>query len=337
MKRIYTAAFLSVGALLLLCACGQSVPTEGSAQVRPAEGSGADVSMEIPYIGILLQSLDDPYFALIKAGAEDEADARGVQVMVVSPDSDADATAQANMLATMADMAMDVLAVAPIEAEMLTDSLTHAADNEKILIALDTELDFDGCACFMGTDDYDAAYRQGEYAAGLVGSGSYAAILRGTDGNAAQDARAAGLTDALHDSGLHLLDSAVSDSQQAARQETAALLTVHRNLKLICTTSDDAAIGAQLAIKASGRSIRLVAFGGMPEAAELVEQGGIDAAFAQNPYEIGRLCVQNAIRLYQGRTVQRRIFADPVLVTQDSAADYLDSITRHLAHKKTKR
>ena len=331
-------------ALLALCgllcaACGAAEPA-GSAPGSAVQPETPAPSLQTPYVGIVLKSLDNPYFQLIKAGAEDEADARGVEVMVFSPDGEADTDDQADMLCTMADMAVDVIAIAPVDEDALADGLARAARNGKYLLAVDTALDSAVCACYIGTDNYAAAYQQGQYAAGLVEPGACAVILRGQAQDKAHTQREAGLTDALHAAGVYVLDTEVCDSSaELAGQTMAGLLAVYDTIDLVCTTSDSMAAGAQRAIAQAGRAdgIRIVSFDGMPEVCELVRAGDIDAVFAQDAYAIGQQCIRAAVQLYQGESVPPTIYTDVTCITAETAQAHIDEVVRRLRHEKTNR
>lgn len=341
MKKSGKMCLIAVCILLLCCACGTSVPQNAGSAEQMADTS-SDItpppsSLSTPYVGILLKSVNTAYFDLIKAGAEDEADALGVQVMVVSPDNETDTEDQADMLLTMAGMAVDVIVIAPSNTDNLDDGLERAIQNGKIIMAVDTNLDFDGCACYIGTDNYNAAYDQGEYAAQLVGEDANAVILRGQADDKAHTLREYGLSDALDAGGVDVLDIAVCDSSEKKAEEVMAeLLETYSDLDVICATSDSMAVGAQRAIAHAGRDIHIVSFDGMQEASELTRVGEIDATFAQAPYEMGRLCIQNAVKLYRGETVENRIYTDTELITQGNAQAHIDEINRQLSHKGTK-
>lgn len=331
MKQARWIAALSAWILLFCCGCTTSdQPVTGSS-------GNAPIAMEQPYVGIILKSSDGFYYPLIKAGAEAEADEQGVQVVIVSPDSETDSSTQADMLETMSRMSVDVIAIAPIAEKSLEDAMETADASGKIIIAIDTNLEFDGCACFVGTDGYAAAYEEGSCAAELTGSSSFAAILRGQQDDTVQDVRTQGITDALHAGDVWVLDTAVCNgSERSAEKETKALLELYQSLDIICTTSDNIAVGAQRAIAAAGRSVRLVCFGASPEVAELVLDGQLDAALAQDAYEMGQECIRAAIRLFHGDSVPRMQYTDTLLVTAENAADYITVLEQQLAAKATK-
>lgn len=327
---------------LLCCACGSGFTKRGRTD-DPADAGSADTApvspLDTPYVGIVLKSLENPYFDLIKAGAEDEADELGVEVMIFSPEEEDDTEDQAEMLRTMATMAVDVIAIAPVDADALQDGLTLATQNGKILIAVDTSLRYDGCSCYIGTDNYTAAYRQGSYAAGLVDKGAYAVILRGQAQDKAHTLREYGLEDALHDGGIHVLDTEIcNSSEEQAEEAMRHLLKTHPTIDVVCTTSDSMALGAYRAIAEAGLgdTIHIVSFDGMQEVSELVRTGEIDAVFAQDAYEIGRECIRNAVKLYQGEEVPETIHTDVTLITQETAQAHIDEVNRRLRREKTK-
>ncbi|MDO4287418.1 MAG: sugar ABC transporter substrate-binding protein [Eubacteriales bacterium] len=340
MKRRWHIIGLAVCMVMLCCACGKS-----SNKPSNQAGSGADQNTtsesenvaDLPYVGIVLKSTDNPYFALIKAGAEDEADILGVQVMVVSPDTESNTQEQADLVSTMANMAVDVIAVAPSDEESLTDALEQAVDRGKIIMSVDTSLDFADCSCYIGSDQYAGGYQQGKYAAELVAQNdnAYAVILRGAETDKTHTLREYGITDALEDGNVYVLgaEDCGSDEEQAEKA-MADLLEEHPELNVVCTTSDSMAVGAQRAIaNAKRKDIHIVSFDGLQEALELVRIGELDATFAQDPYEMGRKCIEYAMRLYNGEKLDESYHTEVKRITSGNAEAQVDKINRQLNHK----
>lgn len=340
------SVLLAVCLLLGLCACGADDAADRTQdRTQAADNGQADTqkpyaaALDMPYVGIILKSTENPYYSLIKAGAEDEADALGVQVMVVSPDSEKDSDGQATLLNTMANMAVDVIAIAPSDEEKLTDGLEDAVDNGKIVFSVDSCMDFEDSACYIGTDQYNAAYQQGAYAAKLIAEteNANAVILRGAEGDKTHTLRQYGLEDGLHDGNAHVLDVEVcNSSEEEAVKCMAELLEEYGDLNVVCTTSDSMAVGAQRAIAEAGRDIHIVSFDGMQEATELVRVGEIDATFAQDAYEMGRQAIQCAVKLYQGEEVESSVYTEVTCIEKSDAQAHLDDIDRKLRHLGTK-
>ncbi|MCD8356859.1 MAG: sugar ABC transporter substrate-binding protein [Clostridia bacterium] len=343
MKKLCRIFCLAACIAMLCCACGSPAAdrSDDSNQADATESqhptSDNHVITDTPYVGIVLKSTDNPFFSLIKAGAESEADMLGVQVMVVSPEHESNIQEQADLVSTMVNMAVDVIAVAPIQEEGLTDALKQAEAKGKIIMSVDTALDYEGSSCYIGTDQYAAGYQQGKYAAELVSESdnAYAVILRGPEGNKTHTLREYGITDGLEDGNVYVLGAEDCNCEEDTAEETMEkLLEEHPELNVVCTTSDTMAVGAQRAIANAGRKdVHIVSFDGLQEATELVRIGELDAVFAQQPYEMGKLCVDYAMKLYNGETVDSSVHTDIELITQGNAEAHVDEINRLLNHK----
>ena len=194
---------LTISTVLLCCACGE--------QELSSDGSGYNQMdpTHTPYIGMVLKSTENPYFALIKAGAEYEADKLGVQVAIVSPEKESNVKEQAQLVAAMTKLKTDVIIVAPSNEQRITQELENAKKSGKLVLTVDTSSDFADCDGYIGTDQYLAAYKQGAYAAKLVKeqNNANAVILRGADGDKTHMLREYGIEDGLKDG--HVTVSAV--------------------------------------------------------------------------------------------------------------------------------
>lgn len=279
------------------------------------------------YIGVVLKSLDNQYFPLLKRGIEAEADRQDAEVICVSPNSEADIEGQAKLVNTMAHMAIDVFVVAPYQSDALEDALQVAQQRGIDIIAVDTPLDDGLSICYVGSKQYTAALKQGKYAAllGEEGDGGTALIVRGPKDDKAHNMRAKGLRRGLRQIGIEIADTIVCDSNASAAQDAVQqALEEHPDISVICTTSDPAALGAQVARDAAGMDeIHIVSFEGTPDVVRAVADGTIDAVLAQDPYTMGQECVRAAVAIARGEDVAEEIVIDTRLITQDDASAYL--------------
>ena len=322
MKKLHLLC--AVLCFCLLCGCTPVQSPEPGSSEQPYIN-------QTPCIAILLKSFENPYFHLIKAGAEAEADALGAQVMVVFPNEETNTKDQTDMLHTLATMSVDVIAIAPSDITALQEGFTLAQQNGKILMAIDTSLSYENCACSIGTDQYNAAYQQGEYAASLVNAGSNAIILRGQKQDKTHTLREYGLADALHNNGVQVLTTkSCNSSEKDAANAMQELLDTYPIIDVVCVTSDRMAIGVQRVIEKSGRNIHIVSFDGMTDVCELVRDGKMDATFAQDPYLMGQLCIRNAIKLMNKEQVPRTIYTDTKCITKSNAQSHITTLTKYL-------
>ncbi len=312
---------------LLCCACAPAESAQSLSSPYIA-GSAEPEDAQMLYIGMMLKTLDNPYFTRIKTGAEDAADANNAQIMVVSANDESDTETQTDMLLTMASMALDVLIFSPSGTVDTQAALDRAEQTGKLVMTVDTELSVGTCDCYIGTNHYTAAYREGDYAAKLAGAGAHAVILRGQTGDTAHDTRTVGLRKALTEGGVIIADEIdCGTSEERAAQAVAALLEQPEYPTVICTTSDALAIGAQQAVEESGYTdVYIFSFDAMEEVTQLIADGKITAAIAQDPYRIGQLCVETAVKLSRGESVPHVIYTDAELITADNAADHLKQL-----------
>ena len=179
-----------------------------------------------------------------------------------------------------------------------------------------------------------AAYKQGAYAAKLVKeqNNANAVILRGADGDKTHMLREYGIEDGLKDG--HVTVSAVEYcgcSEDKAEETMEALLKEDDNIQVVCTTSDSMAVGAQRAIAELGRDdIHIVSFDGMIDVSELVRVGEIDAVFAQDPYEMGKQCIDYAVKKCNGEEVEDSVYTDVTLITSGNAEAHISELQREL-------
>ena len=87
------------------------------------------------------------------------------------------------------------------------------------------------------------------------------------------------------------------------RMET--ILQEHPNLKGVVATSDYIALPALNVIQKQGLKMPVVGANGITEMLELVEKGKLSSAIAQNPYDMGYLSVQTALKVTNGEKVSR--------------------------------
>jgi len=102
------------------------------------------------------------------------------------------------------------------------------------------------------------------------------------------------------------------------------ILTSKPTVKGVFAANDLMALGAAEAVKARGKKgqILIVGFDAIPEAARAILSGDLAASVAQNPYNMGKFGVENALRALQDKPVAKRIDTGTILVTKKNAQQY---------------
>ena len=339
-KRILALALILVLALPVLVACAAAETTAAPAATTaapaattaaPAETTAAPAAGDIK-IGFVVKSLADQYWVLVKAGAQAEADKQGVELKFIAPNSESDIQTQVDMIDTLVGEGVSALCVAPSSQDAVLPALAKADEAGIPVLAVDTDTTFEKKLSFIGTGNEAAGKMGAEFAAGVVGKGAKAVVLRGRLGDLTHDQREKGITDALKAAGVEIIEIKSADSEaEKGLNVTQDLLTRYDKIDLIITTADSMAQGAQRAVEAAGAETLVFGFDGTIPVCELVIQGKILGSTAQNPYQMGVLGVQEAIKAVNGETIETRIDSGATVVNKDNAESFLKDLEAKVA------
>jgi ribose transport system substrate-binding protein len=316
MKKRLMALALAGLLTFSMTACGGSD--------APASSGDSAAGDEEIHIGIVVKSLADQHWALVKAGAEAKAKELGVKVDVIGPNSESDVQAQVDMIDNLIGQQVDALGVAPSSQEAVMGSLQDAYDAGIPILTIDTDTLFENRLSFIGTGNVAAAKMGGEAAAKVVGEGAKCVIIRGRLGDPTHDQREQGFREALEAAGVEIIDVKAADSDaEKAMNIMQDLLQVYDDIDLVCCTTDNNVLGAQRAVEAAGADTLLMSFDGTSNVCELILQGKVLGSVAQNPYAMGQLAVENAIKAIKGEAVEERIDSGAEVIMADNAESYL--------------
>ncbi len=325
MKKKLTALVLA--GLMVFSLAGCSTPAPAADAAAPA-APAADKPI---HIGIVVKSMADQHWNLVKAGAMAKARELGVQVDVIGPNAESDVQGQVDMIDNMVGQGVSALAVAPSSQDAVIGSFQKAADAGIPILTIDTDTTFEKRLSFIGTGNYDAAKAGGEAAAKVVGSGKKAVILRGRLGDPTHDQRQQGFEEALKAAGVEIIDVKAADSDaEKAMNIMQDLLQVYPQIDLVVSTTDSQALGAQRAIEAASAKTIIMSFDGTSDVCALIQQGKVMGSVAQNPYGMGELAVENAIKAAKGESVEARIDSGAVVVMTENVDSYLEDLNKKM-------
>jgi ribose transport system substrate-binding protein len=308
----------------------------GLLPISGAKAADADAQAnEKIRVAVLVKTLSNPYWLMLKAGAEAAAKETGANVVVTGSQSELDIQGQIDRVRSLITQHVNVIVISPNSAAQLQPVLQQAVNAGIPVILIDTDIaDWHQKLSFIGTDNYQAGVVAGKFIASVAPTGSLA-IIGGTPGNPATDSRVAGLKKALTGVGVHYVSelSAYSDRSRAVTA-TSDTLEAHPDTNVIFAPADNMALGAVQAILATGKktsNFTVVSVDGTPEGAKSILNGGLTATVAQNPYLMGKDAVEMAVAKVHGKPVPRRIDTGAVLVTKKNATSFLATLTKELS------
>ena len=270
-------------------------------------------------IGFVVKGSDEHWIEVTK-GAKAAAKEFDVNLDINGPAKETLVEEHTNMIENNITMGVDALCVAPIQPAAQVKVLRRAIEQGIPVLLIDTDADLEGKTTFLGTGNYAAAELAGKYIADKLGNKGNAVIIRGALGDKTHDDRTAGAKDYLESHGIKVLDVQPADSDgEKATNVMENFMQNFENIDAVFVTADQMALGALKAIEQAGKikDIMLIGFDGSPGARAKINIGLMEGSVAQNPYMMGYLGVENAIKAAHGEKVETRIDTGAKLITND--------------------
>ena len=348
MKKKLCSLLLLCAMMLGLAACGSSGGSESTSSGSSSSGStdsssstasstassteeSADSSGGVDtstlQVGIVMKSSDE-FQNQVVAGARDAAIAAGIpegNIRNVAPNNESDAMQQVTAIEDMISSGVNILLNSCQEENALKNVLQQAADAGVKVVMVDTDCaSFTDKVTFIGTDNYQGAYEGAKEFATRLEPGSNVVILRGKLGDVNHEARTEGLTTALEEAGMNVLEAQDANCEtDKAANAMEAFLSKYPDIDAVMVTSDSMAVGAAQAIKGAGATgIKVCGFDGFQAAIGLVETGEIEMIIAQKPYQIGYDGVVDALGALNGETYDSYINPGIAIIDSSNYQDY---------------
>lgn len=267
----------------------------------------------------------NPFWASVEKGGRDAAKSLNVNLVVLAPPAETDVQAQVAQIEDQIAKNVNAIVVAPTDVSALNSTFDKARAKKIPVLFVDTDGTWPYKATFIGTDNKAGGALGGKFlCAQLKGKGDIA-IITGVMTTQSIRSRVEGAREAAKNCGLNVVAELPADSDRAKGQAVMEdILTSKPTVKGVFAANDLMALGAAEAVKARGKTgaILIVGFDAIPEAAKAILSGQLAATVAQNPSNMGRFGVENAVKLLQGKSIPKRIDTGTTLVTKTNAAQY---------------
>ncbi|WP_329410116.1 substrate-binding domain-containing protein [Streptomyces sp. NBC_00704] len=276
-----------------------------------------------PRIGLALSTLNNPFFVQIQSGAKAEAKKLGVDLTVT--DAQNDASQQANQLQNFTSSGYDSIIVNPVDSDAASNSV-KAADKAKIpVIAVDRGVNKATVDALVASDNVAGGELAARTVAEKLGGSGRIVILQGQAGTSAARERAEGFAKGLKAyPGIQVLAQQPADFDRTKGLDVMSnLLQAHPDVQGVIAANDEMALGAIKALGSkAGKSVQVVGFDGTPDGLKAVAQGTLYASVAQQPSQLGKIAVDNALKALRGKKVEETVKVPVKVVTEANAAGF---------------
>ncbi|GAA2588716.1 substrate-binding domain-containing protein [Dactylosporangium fulvum] len=315
-----------IGALLLVGTLGLGLAACSSD--KDGDGSG-DGKAKGRTVGVANFTLGGPYFNGMDRAIKAQAESKGVTV--ISTDANGDAAKLASNVEDLISRKVDAVIISggPLESAPAALNSLKAAKIPVILV--DRKFQTGEYTSWIGPDNQRIGVQDGEFLAKQLPDGGKVAIIKGGPAdNSIGLARTNGLKSALgKDSKFTLVEAPDfgnwgSDGGLAVME---SLLASHKDLKAVFCENDAMCLGAQRAIANANLSSQIIIAGvdGQLEALQEIAKGGNYVVTGLNSADqIGRLGLDRAIEVLDGKNVEKDTVVDSPQITKQNAQEFID-------------
>ncbi len=307
MKHIIRMFTLLILAAVLISAC--AAPQAAAPTAVPTEKS----------LGLVLSTLNNPFFVTLRDGAQKAADAAGTKLIIVDAQDDS-----AKMTAGIEDLItkkVSAILINPTDSDAVVPAIQKANDSGIPVFTVDRGSNGGTVVSHIASDNVAGGSMAAEFLCNAIGGQGNVVELQGVAGTSAARDRGQGFNDYMTAScqGVTIV------AQQTANFNRDEGLTVFENILQaqpdiagVFAHNDEMILGAIQAAEAANRTgIVFVGFDAIDDAVQAVKDGKLAATVAQQPAEMGRLAVETALKSLNGEKVEASIPVPLSLVTQE--------------------
>ena len=312
--RAVPAALIMTGALALT-SC-----TSGDA---PAGGGGGGGGGEVEMVGLMLQDISNPFFAVMQDSVQQAAEQDGFQVNV--QDGRQDLGQQNDQVDALIQQGADLILLNAVDSAGIASAVARAQAAGIPVVAVDVAAE--GADAAVTTDNVEAGRQSCQALVDEIGGSGNILIIEGTPTSAPQD-RVKGCEEVLAaNPGVEVVGrQAGKNDRDSGLQLATDMLTANQDVRGIFAINDPEALGADLAVQQAGRTgVVITGVDGSPEAVKALQDPNSNffATPAQDPGGMVLEALEVGRGLVAGNPPAERItLLAPELVTRDTVGSY---------------
>lgn len=312
MKRKLVALLVAILTIsLVLVGCGAKTPdktTNGTTPVKKIK------------IGLSMNTLNNPFFVAVKEGAEAEAKAEGIELVVT--DAQNNPSQQLADVENLIQQKPDILILDPADSDAIVEGVKKANTAKIPVFTIDREASGGEVLTHIGFDAIKSGTIAGEALAKILnGKGSVVEIQGIMGTNVARD----------RSKGFNLAMAKYPDikiiAKQTANFDRGQALNVMENILQanpvidgVYAANDEMAMGALAAMDSSGRTskIKLIGCDAIDPAIAAIKSGKMAATIAEPPFFLGKEAIKTAMKISKGEKVEKSVILGSTLVTKEN-------------------
>lgn len=275
-------------------------------------------------VGLITKFPVDFYDTMVDAVKEYDAAHPDVEVIYGQGKSGTDDEGVIAIIENMITQNVKAIAVTPTSPNV-SAALDEAVAAGIKVVLIDNDIPgWTGKSSLVATDNLAGGKLAGTWLAEKVPAGSKIALLQGRLGNPSLDDRIKGFKETFGSKATVVAEPATDCDQTKGLNAAQDILTAHPDVAAIYGACGPPIIGALEAVKAAGRTgkIVVVGFDAAPDELTAITAGDQAASVAQFPAKMGSLGIETAVKAARGETVESVVDTGTEMVTKENVARF---------------
>lgn len=264
-----------------------------------------DKSGEGKKIGMVISTLNNPFFVSMKKGAEKKAKELGYELLVL--DSRDDGATERSNVEDLVQKGAEVIIINPTDSDAVGNAIQVANDNKIPVVTVDRNSNKGQVASHIASDNAAGGKMAAEFILEKLGEKGNIVEIQGLPGTSAARDRGKGFHEGIKGKdGVKVVASQPADfDRQKGLSVMENIIQANPDFKAVFCHNDEMALGAVKAL--SGKKVTIVGFDGNEDAVKAVESGELTATVAQQPDLMGSISVENAVKIAKNESVEKEI------------------------------
>ncbi|MCH5138286.1 ribose ABC transporter substrate-binding protein RbsB [Clostridiaceae bacterium UIB06] len=300
--KMVSLAITGVLAITGLTGCG----------TKTQQGTQSGTQGGTKKIGMVVSTLNNPFFVTMKDGATKKAKELGYDLVVL--DSQNDASKERSNVDDLLQQGVSALIVNPTDSDAVGNSIKAANDKKVPVLTVDRQANQGNVVTHIASDNVKGGKLAADFILEKLGGKGNIVELQGLPGASATRDRGKGFHEGVDGkANVKVVASQAADfDRQKGLNVMQNIMQSTPQFDAVFAHNDEMALGAVKAL--TGKKVIIVGFDGTDDAKKAVESGEMTATVAQQPDLMGSLAVENAVKVVKGETVEKQIPVDLKLI-----------------------
>lgn len=285
-----------------------------------------------PRVVVVLKELNSQYWKIVKGGVEKGFRDFNVDGKVIAT-HDGSAEEQNDILEDVLKEKPDVLIVSPISSSNIP-ILERFDENNIPVLLVDTDDPWENKTSYIGTDNFELGRKAGELLASQLQPGDEVALPLFNEflTNQVYSERIKGVKSSLEDAGVEVVAEIVTlqDALFSVKKAMTNILQNHPEVKGVFAVDDLVALRVLDIVQEHGYKMPVVGADGIIKMVDLIADETLTGTVAQNPYDMGYISMETAVKVIEGEKVAKNIDSGIDIITKDNAEQKLDFLKQLL-------